>query len=169
MGTPEYVELLRHMEWADALTWKSALSIEAARGDERLIDLLYHLHTVQLVYLQMWRGRAIEVPPRTGFNALPSVREWARPYYADLHAWAGGLTSGQLSNELPVPWTEEIKKRYGSAAPATLGETILQVVMHSTYHRGQVATRIKELGGTPALTDFVVWVWMKRPEPDWSR
>lgn len=168
MGTREYVELLRHMEWADALTWTSALSIEGARDDERLIDLLYHLHTVQWVYLQMWRGQAVEIPQRTAFAALPAVREWARPYYAELHAHAAGLTSAQLSSELPVPWTEAIKKRYGSAEPATLGETILQVVMHSTYHRAQVATRIKELGGAPALTDFVAWVWMKRPAADWG-
>jgi uncharacterized damage-inducible protein DinB len=44
---------------------------------------------------------------------------------------------------------------------------VLQVVLHSTYHRAQVATRVREFGATPELTDFVAWVWMNRPEPKW--
>ncbi len=31
------------------------------------------------------------------------------------------------------------------------------VVNHATYHRGQVASKLKRLGVEPASTDFVVW------------
>jgi hypothetical protein len=34
------------------------------------------------------------------------------------------------------------------------------------YHRGQVATRLRERGGEPPLTDFIAWIWMHRPAPD---
>jgi len=26
-----------------------------------------------------------------------------------------------------------------------------------------------EVGGEPPTSDFIAWVWMNRPEPDWSR
>ncbi len=39
--------------------------------------------------------------------------------------------------------------------------------MHSTHHRGQVAARLRELGGEPPLVDFIAWLWWKRPEPEW--
>jgi uncharacterized damage-inducible protein DinB len=39
--------------------------------------------------------------------------------------------------------------------------------MHSHYHRGQNATRLRELGGTPPTTDYIVWLWKGRPQPAW--
>ena len=35
------------------------------------------------------------------------------------------------------------------------------------YHRGQNATRLRELGGEPPLTDFVAWLWKGRPDGKW--
>jgi uncharacterized damage-inducible protein DinB len=40
--------------------------------------------------------------------------------------------------------------------------------MHSAYHRGQVASQLRELGGEPPLTDFVAWIWLDRPPADWG-
>jgi uncharacterized damage-inducible protein DinB len=33
-----------------------------------------------------------------------------------------------------------------------------QVVNHSTYHRGQVAAKLKRLGVEPPMTDLIRWV-----------
>src|SRR5574339_581065 len=33
--------------------------------------------------------------------------------------------------------------------------------------RAQNATRLRELGGAPPLTDLIVWWWKGRPEPAW--
>ena len=167
MRDREYVELLRHMEWADALTWQRVSGLGHGQNDARLLDLLYHLHTVQWIYLQAWREQPPAVPARGTFSSLSAVADWARPYYPELRSFVESLALEKLAAALPLPWTAEITKRYGSAEPATLAETILQVVLHSTYHRAQVATRVRELGGTPDVTDFVAWVWMKRPEPIW--
>jgi len=41
------------------------------------------------------------------------------------------------------------------------------VASHSTYHRGQIATRIREIGGEPPLVDFLYWVWSGKPAPQW--
>jgi uncharacterized damage-inducible protein DinB len=32
------------------------------------------------------------------------------------------------------------------------------VVNHATYHRGQVASKLKRLGVEPPATDFIFWV-----------
>jgi uncharacterized damage-inducible protein DinB len=39
--------------------------------------------------------------------------------------------------------------------------------MHSTYHRGQVNARLRELGIEPPLTDYIAWIWFGRPEAEW--
>ena len=43
-----------------------------------------------------------------------------------------------------------------------------QVASHSTYHRGQVNARLREVGGTPPLVDYIAWIWFGRPAPNWS-
>jgi uncharacterized damage-inducible protein DinB len=46
-------------------------------------------------------------------------------------------------------------------------EAMLQVVMHSGYHHGQVNARLRELGAEPPLTDYIVWLWFDRPPAQW--
>jgi len=69
------------------------------------------------------------------------------------------------STRIDIPWAKRYAKE--EAAAATLGDTLLQVPMHSTYHRGQVNARIRELGGEPPLVDYIVWVWLGRPAAEW--
>jgi uncharacterized damage-inducible protein DinB len=165
MQSGDFDNLVKHMEWADALTWKAVMARPDAQQDLRLLDLLYHLHVVQWLYLQFFRGEPISVPERSSFPDVAAVASWARPYYPQLHAWAQSLAPGQLSRIVEFPWAAEVAKRYGSSGPVTLGESLLQVLLHSTYHRGQIATRIRELGGEPPLTDFIAWAWKERPNP----
>jgi uncharacterized damage-inducible protein DinB len=66
------------------------------------------------------------------------------------------------------PWADRLVERFGAVRPATWGESVLQLSTHSAYHRGQVARRLRELGGEPPLTDFIAWLWMDRPAADWT-
>ncbi|MGH9902557.1 MAG: DinB family protein, partial [Pyrinomonadaceae bacterium] len=61
-----------------------------------------------------------------------------------------------------------VGERIGRApATTTAGETALQVVLHGTYHRGQVNARLKEVGGVPPLVDYIAWLWLGRPAAEW--
>lgn len=49
----------------------------------------------------------------------------------------------------------------------TTTQALIQVAMHSQYHRGQNATRLRDVGGTPPTIDFVLWIWKGRPKAEW--
>ena len=67
-----------------------------------------------------------------------------------------------------MTWRRWVEKTIGRAPePTTFGETMLQVSQHSTYHRGQVNARLRELGIDAPLTDFIAWVWQGKPAPEW--
>jgi uncharacterized damage-inducible protein DinB len=66
-----------------------------------------------------------------------------------------------------LPFRESIEARFGRCAPTTLEETALQVVFHTTHHRGQICARLRELGGEPPTPDFLAWVWLGRPQAAW--
>jgi uncharacterized damage-inducible protein DinB len=160
-------QLMRHMEWADATVWKSVLAWPPAGSDPRIRDCLIHWHGVQWAYLQIWRDESPELPEASSFEDLAAVRAWAREYYrqrAELGDW---LNEAALERPVHFPWAEQLADRFGGPAPATLADTILQITSHTTYHRGQVNMRLRELEAEPPLTDFIVWVWMGKPEADW--
>ena len=70
---------------------------------------------------------------------------------------------------MELPWAAGLTKRFGrEPAPATLAETAFQVASHSTYHRGQVNTRLRELGAEPPLVDYIAWLWLGRPAAEWA-
>jgi len=158
--------LLGHAEWAEALVWQSVLALP--KEDTELQAKLYHLHMVQWAYLHIWRGESVK-PRELGSFATPlSLCAWAREYYLELPSYLAGLSDADLGREVRFPWADRLVQRFGRARPATWAESALQVAMHSGYHRGQVALRLRELGAEPPLTDFIAWVWMDRPVADWG-
>ena len=70
---------------------------------------------------------------------------------------------------MPAAFSDRMKQRFGDPrGNVTLGDTALQVVAHTTHHRGQVMTRLRELGGEPPLVDYVIRVWSGSPAAEWD-
>ncbi|HTR21606.1 MAG TPA: DinB family protein [Gemmatimonadales bacterium] len=157
-------ELYTHMEWADSKVWRTALGSPAAGADSRLCDSLYHLHMTQRAFLQVWT-RAPRFPDQQ-FTRLPDLYTWMRPYYREVAAYLATVDEPRLDAQAPVPWAKLFTKPEPPGG-TTLGETLFQVTSHSTYHRGQVNTRLRELGATPPLVDYIGWLWLGRPHPAW--
>jgi len=79
------------------------------------------------------------------------------------------LDEASLSQPMPLPWAAMIEKQFGRPPEDTsIGETALQVALHSTYHRGQVNARLRELGAEAPLVDYIAWLWQGRPAAEWQ-
>lgn len=163
----ELRQLMRHMEWADARVWNAVLAHPGSESDEPTRERLMHVHAVQWAYLQIWRGGPLDLPEPSSFADLAAVHAWGRGYHAAAAGFMESLDPATLGREVHFPWAEHLAREFGTVHPATLSQTILQITSHSTYHRGQVNTRLREIGGEPPLTDFVVWVWWGEPAPEW--
>jgi uncharacterized damage-inducible protein DinB len=162
-------DLYRHMEWADAAVWTSVLVCESGRTDAKLHDTLYHLHVVQRAFLRTWRNEPRETPYPT-FDDAPSMMQWGRSYYPEAWAYLQNLSEGKLLEPIWVPWAAMVEQQLGRAPEATsIGETALQVVLHSLYHRGQINARLREVGGEPPLVDYIAWIWLGKLVADWPR
>lgn len=167
MDRGEFRSVLTHMEWADALTWGAVRDLPGAQADERLKWLFHHIHLVQWVYLQAWRGDPFQVTELKTYPDLAAVEAWARPYYPLVTAFAETIDEAKFAQALDFPWSSMIEEKFGKVLPATMSESAWQVFSHTSYHRGQIATRIREIGGEPPLVDFLVWVWGGKPNPQW--
>lgn len=160
-------ELFRQMEWADSVVWAAILAQPEAFEDAGLRNRLYHIHMVQRAFLRVWKGEPFK-PPTSSFPDSASLLQWAREYYPEVTRYIGGLGDADLERPIVMPWIEMFEERLGRKADVpTLHETLLQVAMHSTYHRGQINTKLRELGTDPPLTDFIAWIWLGKPQADW--
>jgi uncharacterized damage-inducible protein DinB len=167
MNLSMLADLFRHMEWADALVWTAALGSDAGQSDAKLRETLYHLHVVQRAFLRVWRSEPRETPYPIFDDAL-SLMRWGRTYYSEAMSHLETLNDEQVSQAMPVPWAAMVEQRLGRAPEVTsIGETAMQVALHSAYHRGQINARLRVVGVEPPLTDYIAWVWLGRPAANW--
>lgn len=167
MKSEQVKNLLNHMKWADAEVWKKVLPFEAAHNDERIKKLLYHLHQVQYAFYFLWNDLPLDIPKPETFSNLQSIAKWGIDYQEKLNAFLSSPKADEKDKVIQIPWSIFMERKMGKkVVPATLGETMLQVASHSTYHRGQINTRFRELGGEPASVDLIAWIWLGKPAGD---
>ncbi len=161
-------ELFAHMEWADATVWTVVEANDTTRTDDDLRKRLFHLHFTQLAFLGVWRSDDFQMRRAEEFESLEPIKAEALLFYPAAREVLSGLGDGELSRATPLPWAKFYARRSGhQPAVTTLGDTLMQVVMHTQHHRAQINTKIRELGGEPELVDYIGWVWAGRPEPTW--
>ena len=89
-----------------------------------------------------------------------SVPVWPEPDLAQCeteaqslgHLWFDFL---DLITAGDVAQTVSYKNSKGEAYTSTIVDILTHVVMHSAYHRGQIASHMRSAGQTPAYTDFI--------------
>jgi len=151
-------ELYRYNSWAnekvlDAVSRASRVDftrdLKSSHGSIR--DTLAHVVWSEWIWLQRWKG----VSPRkvlqpTEFPTVESLRERFVAVAAERWDFLGHLTAERLLQVVEYTNLEGEVWRY------PLWQQLYHVVNHSTYHRGQVATMLRQLGVAPEATDFLV-------------
>ena len=155
-------ELFEHQAWADAEHWRAVARQAAASADEVTRRRLYHVQAVERAFLGVWRGAPFRPEPYESYAGWDDLRQPVLRYHREVAEFLSSLDPARVEETVSVPWFPQPK------APLTLGRTMQQVVMHSHYHRGQNAARLRELGAVPPLTDFIVWLARGCPAPVWS-
>jgi uncharacterized damage-inducible protein DinB len=151
-------DLLRHEAWADAKLLQAIRSCAAAPDDSIVRERLRHSHDVQRVYLAVLHDEPVDLEalqlPSASFDELAAS---VMRYHGAMAVFLENPRADILDRAavLRIPGYDDREM--------TLGDAMAQMAMRSQYHRGQVATRLRELGGEPPLMDFIVWVWEGRP------
>ena len=162
------LDLFNHMETADAAVWSAVLQHDAARDDAQIRTYLLHTSTVQRAFLAAWTNEPPVFKSSFDDTTLAAELELARGYYAPARSFLAVADETSLNAPIVLPWTQFVEQHMGrKPGKTTLGETILQVISHTTHHRAQASARLRALGGTPPLVDYIAWLWRDRPQPEW--
>ena len=164
-------DLARHAEWADATMWQAVLDAagEASALDSKVEFWLHHIHLVQHAFPCLWRDDPLEFPELDDFEDPRALLRWGRGGHAEIQAFLDAAGDAELDRELEIPWTEAQLAERGDqpSGKVSIGQSAVQVAMHSTHHRGQVAARLRELDAEPPMVDFIAWIWFGKPEAAW--
>ena len=149
-------DLLLYMLWADRQMLKSARSVrpehltrDAGVSFQSLLGTMSHMLRGEKLWLSRFLGHpAASVPGLDDFQDLLSwITAWEENA-SGIEAFLAGLTDEQLTAALT--WTNQ----QGETHTRPLWQLILQLVNHSTYHRGQVVSLLRQMGYTAESTDL---------------
>ena len=79
-----------------------------------------------------------------------------RVQWAEMVRTRAPLLAGLTEQVLKEPITYENPP--GTSWTYSVRQVLLHVVNHSTYHRGQVASMLRQLGTVPPATDLLIYV-----------
>jgi len=147
-------DLARHQAWADAEHWKALHGNAALLEDQEIRKRLNHIAWAYEMLATLARG---ETPDMARMKDRESIEEIETAMGKAVEGLTGALASVDLEKKIALP--------RGPKGPfeAPAGVLLLQALMHGQHHRGQNASRMRELGVTPPMTDFIVWYALGRP------
>ena len=117
-----------------------------------LRDTLAHILGAEWIWLERWLGRSPKaLLSASDFPTLQALqRRWAA-VRLDQNQYIQTLVPDRLNDD--VSYTNTRGERYSYA----LWRQMLHVLNHSSYHRGQVTTLLRQMGAEPAGTDLLVY------------
>jgi uncharacterized damage-inducible protein DinB len=148
-------DLVRHKGHANRLMLDAIAAHQPAREDAAILALLHHILVANRFWFLTSVGepfvREQEMVPPASFDAMAEA-------YAALRereeGWIAELSEADLARVLEMP--------HIPGGRCTVAEGVAQVCLHTQGHRSQVATLFRALGGTPPMTDFILWVAARR-------
>jgi uncharacterized damage-inducible protein DinB len=111
-----------------------------------------HIASAEWIWLRRWKGQSPAAHAEWAKRAtMEVVVAQFEAIEAERAAWLGTLTDSDLARPL------SFRLLNGQADQQVLSSQLLHLVNHSTYHRGQIAGMIRQVGATPLATDLIAY------------
>ncbi len=118
---------------------------------------LVHIVGAEHIWLSRWVGQPVfRLLNPTDYPTIPAVRQKWDEVEQQMGEFVGGLTEENLSAIVMYKTTE------GKQFSNPLWQMMQHVINHSTYHRGQIVTMLRQLGVKPIGTDLITFYREKR-------
>jgi uncharacterized damage-inducible protein DinB len=115
-------------------------------------DTLAHILGAEWIWLERWQGRLSRaLLDAADFPTLQTLESRWETVEHDQMQFIETLTPQRLGEELA--YFNQKGERYSYP----LWQQLVHVVNHSSYHRGQVTTLLRQLGAEVVNTDFLVY------------
>jgi uncharacterized damage-inducible protein DinB len=158
LSLPLLKELFNYNYWARnrqlqacAVLTEEQFTRPLANSFPSLRDTFTHLVGVELLWLDRWRGFSpmVLLSPEEFPNLIALSANW-RTVESEMKMYLAQL--GEEALELKLSYVN----MKGETRTYPLWRMMLNLINHQTYHRGQVASLLRQLGIQPPGVDFLV-------------
>lgn len=159
MTIDEARRLFAYGSWANALVLAAAESLSATQLEAPAVSsfpsvgaTLAHIVGAEWIWLRRWLG---ESPAAPGWVSRPNLLELKAHFSAvdaERISYLAALSDADLGRIVSY------RNLAGQAYANPLSDLIRHVVNHSTHHRGQAVTLLRQLGVTPPNTDLITYL-----------
>lgn len=111
---------------------------------------LVHIYAADWVWMERWKGNSpAGLKKEDDLSTFPALKEeWDR-LRNEMNSFVASLTEQKIQEPLSY------KDIRGNAYTQPLWQQLQHLINHSTYHRGQVVTMLRQLGVKPVSTDLI--------------
>ena len=147
MTIETFRRLFAYDYWANIEALKS-IRLATLEPSSRTCAVIAHIAGAGRVWLDRLEGRpqSSEVWPNLTLDESEGKFRELRDAY---NAYLDGLMAGDLTRKISYTNTK------GEAWDSEIGDVLMHIAMHGTYHRGQIASQVRAAGAIPAYTDFI--------------
>jgi len=140
------LQMIRHDAWANR-ECLSALRV-ANPAPANAVRFMAHMLSAQKLWLERLRNQPQSTPvwPTSTIDDCAALAEEMQSAWANYFA---GLPPDGLEQEI------EYRNSKGEPWSSRVQDVIPHALLHSAYHRGQVALEMRAGGLQPAYTDFI--------------
>lgn len=160
MNKSDIQYLFDYNRWANARTFEAAAKLTAEQltsdlqsSHRSVRDTLAHILAAEWIWLKRWKGtspKALLDP--SDFPTVESVKSMLDEVETECAGFIEGLTDQSLDE--PITYTNT----RGEQWTYPLGQMLQHVANHSSYHRGQVTTMLRQLGADVSPVDLLVFM-----------
>ena len=159
MTISEIFTLFQYDEWATERTLESVSNLSDGKYHDDLKSSHGGIHGTLRPHIQCEYDLASALEgklPMSSSNAqeipnLDSLKAHWKEYRISLHNYLRNLTEDILIAPLSYA---DLK---GNKHAEPLYQQMQQVINHASYHRGQIVTMLRQLGGKPQATDLLLF------------
>ena len=144
------IESLRKQFAYDAWENQEVLATARAGGaaSDRVLQLLAHILAAE----RLWLERVTQQPQSMAVWPEANAAQCEAQAFEMQRLWAEFFDTLSVEG---LTRTVSYKNSKGEPWASTVHDVLTHVILHSAYHRGQIASHMREKGEAPAYTDYI--------------
>jgi uncharacterized damage-inducible protein DinB len=155
----EFLELFAYNAWANRTIFAAVArlpeeqyfrDLKSSHGG--IHGTLAHIVWAEQLWLHRWVGKPNPaVAQGTDLKSLTAVRSRWEEVEAERGSFLAGFVTGRLED------SKLVKPSSGGEYCHSFRQMFRHFINHSSYHRGQIVTLLRQLGVAPPNTDLIVY------------
>ena len=142
--------LYAHLHWADRRLL-DRVNADADALTEEAMRLLAHLIAAERVWILRLLGQDSSTQPVWPDPDIAEINSNAESNRSAYRRYLESLREEDLTSEIAY------RTQRGDSYRTQVGDILLHVALHGSYHRGQIAKLMRAAGGEPVNTDYITF------------